>query len=159
MQIEGYMPFSYERKPSENDEEYIEKVAKSFRSLWIWGFVNGYVKTYKNFRRNLKAINDISPVAANIIEEELKETDDPEKDARIIAVRETEGYVPGFKQGYIIGYDSGGIYGLKKGRLMILCELVNDNVLTIEQAAEREEISVEDFKTICADELKTEDCS
>lgn len=36
--------------------------------------------------------------------------------------------------------------GKEKGALIVLCKLIDDGILSIEQAAERAELSVSDFK-------------
>ena len=52
----------------------------------------------------------------------------------------------GLKQGRQEGIEQGIEQGLQQGRIHALIELVNDRVLTIEKAAEKADMSVEEFR-------------
>ncbi len=52
----------------------------------------------------------------------------------------------GLKQGRQEGIEQGIEQGLQQGRTHILIELVNDGVFTIEKAAEKARMSVEEFR-------------
>ena len=56
-----------------------------------------------------------------------------------------EGIEQGIEQGLERGRQEGIEQGLQQGRIHALIELVNDGVLTIEKAAEKASMSVEEF--------------
>ena len=57
-----------------------------------------------------------------------------------------DGYEEGYKRGYKRGYERGYERGVKRGRLTILWEIVQENVITLERAADRMNMSVEEFQ-------------
>ena len=59
-----------------------------------------------------------------------------------------EGIEQGIEQGLEQGRQEGIEQGIQQGRTHALAELVNDGVLTIEKAAEKAGMSVEEFRNV-----------
>ena len=59
-----------------------------------------------------------------------------------------KGIEKGLEQGRQEGIEKGIEQGLQQGRTHILIELVNDGVFTIEKAAEKASMSVEEFRNV-----------
>ena len=140
------------------EKERVDNMAKCFRTLVMNAFEEGYMNMYTRYMNNLKEVEKQYPDVSAALEPlfEGVTAENAEETANNYAFKNTEGYEDGFTTAYEIGYGTGIDYGMKKGRLELLCELVNDKTLTLESAAEKAGFPIEQFAIICTASVNNE---
>ena len=67
-------------------------------------------------------------------------------EARTLAEERADGFDDGFEEGRKEGHEEGRAEGMYKGIINTLSALVNDGILTVEDAASRAGMPVDEFK-------------